>query len=146
MNNIVLTELVLSGDDESIARLMVEHTGNLALVSRDPAVSMNAMTLRAHVRSTPNIRLRYQELLNDELVDSGLHISERILKMVKLQEIAFGDIENDVPADPKLVIELSKHISELIKEGKQINVSQKSAMVLSSKEDAVEMLKRFLKS
>jgi hypothetical protein len=51
-----------------------------------------------------------------------------------------------VPADPKMVIELSKEISRLIAEGKGQNVSSKSAIALVSKEDAKEILEKFLES
>ena len=54
--------------------------------------------------------------------------------------------EMDLPADPKMVIELSKEISRLIAEGKTQNMSSKAATMLTSKEDAKELLLAFLES
>lgn len=136
----------VSDQDEKIAQLMLEHKGNLNLVSRDPSVMENVMALRTRVSSNPNIRTRYQELLSYELQESGLHISERILKMTKLQDACFGDIENDIPADPKMAIELSKHISDLMKEARILNLTQDGANTLVSKESAEDILKAFLTS
>lgn len=142
-----------SNEDEAIAEMMLKYRGNVAKVSRDPAVPFNAMALRAHLKDNPQIRTRYQELLAEELQASGVHISERILKMVDLQDQAMGQTiidsegeELDIPADPKMVIELSKEISRLIAEGKNINVSEKQAILLVSKEDATEILSKFLDS
>lgn len=132
--------------NELIATAMVEYKGNLALVSRLPEIPMNAMALRSYVAKEPLIRERYQELLAMELQEHGLHIAERILNMAKLQQDAFGNIEENIPPDPKTAIELSKEISRLIAEGKGTNISGKSAIILASKEDAVDILKEFLNS
>lgn len=134
----------LSSEEEQIAQLMLEHKGNLNLVSRDPSVYENVMTLRRKVKDNPTIRQRYQELLSEELQDLGLHISERILKFAKMQEVAFGDEET--PADPKQAIEISKHISELIRESKNINVGKDSIVMISSKESVGELLQQFIES
>ena len=115
------TEIVISNDFELIAQAMLMTRGDLAKASRLDSVDHNAMSLRAVVKSNPEIRQRYHELLADEMQEKGLHIAERILKMAELQEAAFGctiiDSEGnplDIPADPKTVIELSKEISRLI--------------------------------
>ena len=140
-----LTELKeISLQDEIIAQAMVRHTGNLSKVSREKAVEFNAMSLRRHVADNPSIRLRYQELLTEKLQESGLQIGERILKLVQLQEKAYGT--DSVPTDVKAVIDISKHISELIRESKGLNVSDRSAVLITSKEDASELLKDFLNS
>lgn len=145
--------VTISSDDEYIAEMMLQHRGNLAKVSREPTVPFNAMALRTHLKDNPQIRTRYQTMLTEELQASGVHISERILKMVDLQDAAMGqtiiDMEGnpmDIPADPKMCIELSKEISRLIAEGKNINVSEKQAVLLVSKEDATEILAKFLDS
>lgn len=148
--------LVLSQEHELIAQAMLQTRGDLGKASRLSTVSLNAMALRAEVKANPNIRLRYQELLAEELQEKGLHIAERILRMAELQEKAMGYTaiiqgpdgpeEMDMPADPKMVIELSKEISRLIAEGKQQNISAKSTVVLASKEDAKEILAAFLDS
>ncbi len=144
---------IMSSDDEHVAEMMLKYRGNLAKVSRDPTVPFNAMALRKHLKDNPAVRTRYQEMLTEELQASGVHISERILKMVDLQDAAMGhtiiDMEGepmDIPADPKMVIELSKEISRLIAEGKNTNVSDKQAVLLVSKEDATEILSKFLDS
>lgn len=144
---------IISGDDEYIAEMMLRHRGNVAKVSREPAVPFNAMALRKHLKDNPEIRTRYQEMLTEELQASGVHISERILKMVDLQDQAMGhtiiDMDGepmDIPADPKMVIELSKEISRLIAEGKNIHISEKQAVLLVSKEDASEILTKYLNS
>lgn len=143
----------LTMDDEAIAESMLKHRGNINKMSRDPSVHFNAMALRAHLKDNPQIRTAYQQMLTEELQASGVHISERILKMVDLQDAAMGHTiidsegeELEIPADPKMVIELSKEISRLIAEGKNINVSEKQAVLLVSKEDATEILAKFLDS
>ena len=127
-----------------LPRLMVESFGDLAKVSRSPAVHLNAMELRKYVANTPEIRRDYHRLLQDELQESHLHIAERILRMADLQDKAFGD--EDIPPDPKAAIEISKEISRLIKEGKDSHLSQSAAQNLASKEDVREVLERFLGS
>lgn len=114
------------------------------------------MALRAVVKKYPQIRLRYRDLIAEELMDKGLHITERILRMAELQDKAMGCTvmvegpegpeEMEMPADPKMVIELSKEISRLIAEGKNQNLSSKSVVMLASKEDAKEILANFLDS
>ncbi|MGI9571629.1 MAG: hypothetical protein ACR2PH_18240 [Desulfobulbia bacterium] len=136
-----------------IAQAMLQTRGDLAKASRFDSVPHNAMSLRRVVKEEPQIRARYHELLAEEMQEKGLHIAERILKMAELQEACFGgettdDEGNPVMgiADPKMAIELSKEISRLIAEGKGTNISQKSAVLLSSKEDAAEILAQFLNS
>ena len=156
MNELVEVEETLSNEFEVIALAMLESRGDVAKASRSKSIPYNSMALRALVKKHPEIRRRYQNLLTDELMDKGLHITERILKMVELQEKAMGCTvmvegidgmeEMDMPADPKMVIELSKEISRLIAEGKNQNMSNKSAIMLTSKEDAKEILKGFLES
>lgn len=138
---------------QKIAEAMLETRGDLAKASRLESVEFNAMALRAVVKNNPAIRQRYHELLAEELQEKGLHIAERILKMAELQEAAFGgtfeDMNGDtqmMPADPHTVIKLSQEISRLISEGKGQNMSPKSAIILASKEDAVEILANFLNS
>jgi len=152
------TEIEISTEFELIAQAMLQTRGDLAKASRFDSVDHNAMSLRAVVKDNPEIRQRYHELLAEEMQEKGLHIAERILNMAELQEQAFGgqtvevigmDGEMEqvpVPADPKMVIELSKEISRLIAEGKNQNMSAKSTMVLASKEDAKELLEAFLNS
>lgn len=137
---------VLSDGDEVIAEAMLETKGNLALVSRMPHISMNAMALRNYVAKNPSIRNKYHELLSLELQENGLHIAERILEMSKMQQVAYGDVDKNIPPDPKMAIELSKEISRLIAESKNTNISSKSALVITSKEGAAEILKQFLSS
>ncbi len=145
---------LLDADSELIAEAMLTHRGNLALVSREPTIPYNAMALRALVKEHPQIRTRYHELLAEELQDKGLHIAERILKMAEMQEEAFGrtipDPEGgdpiEIPPDPKMVIEISKEISRLIAEGKGTPMSSKTTLVLTSKQDAKELLESFLDS
>ena len=153
-----MSELVLIGAEvEAIAVAMVETRGDLAKASRSSTIQYNAMALRAVVRENPDIRKRYHELLTIELQESGLHIAERILDMVALQKQHMGgpmEIVNesgeketiDMPADTKMVIELSKEISRLIAEGKGQNMSARNAQLIASKEDALELLKSFLES
>lgn len=146
----------LSQEHELIAQAMLETRGDLAKASRLETVTYNAMALRAVVKDNPEIRVRYHELLAEELQEKGLHIAERILRMAELQEKAMGQTvmvqgpdgleEMDIPADPKMVIELSKEISRLIAEGKNQNMSAKTTVVLASKEDAKEILANFLNS
>ncbi|MEH6451355.1 MAG: hypothetical protein V7765_22020 [Oleispira sp.] len=156
MTELVVTE-ALSDEYEVIAQAMLMTRGDLAKASRLDSVDHNAMSLRAVVKDNPEIRQRYHELLAGELQEKGLHIAERILKMAELQEEAFGgeiEVMNEmgkletvpIPADPKMVIELSKEISRLIAEGKTQAMSAKSTIVLASKEDAIEILGRFLES
>lgn len=150
-------EIVISQEFEQIAQAMLVTRGDLAKASRETTVGFNAMSLRAIVKDNPIIRQRYHELLACEMQEKGLHIAERILKMAELQEAAFGgemEIENadgtrdmmPIPADPKMVIELSKEISRLIAEGKGQNMSVKHTLVLASKEDAKDLLLAFLNS
>ena len=153
-----MSELILIGAEvEAIAVAMVETRGDLAKASRSSTIQYNAMALRAVVRENPDIRKRYHELLTIELQESGLHIAERILDMVALQKQHMGgpmEIINeageketiDMPADTKMVIELSKEISRLIAEGKGQNMSARNAQLIASKEDALELLKSFLES
>lgn len=141
-----MNDLVLSDNDETIAQAMLKFKGNLAIVSRQPEIDMNAMALRSYVSSKQNIRVRYHELLAQELQEQGLHIAERILEMSKMQQDAYGNAELNIPADPKMAIELSKEISRLIAEGKGTNISNKSALIITSKEGAVELLQEFLSS
>lgn len=146
----------LTHDHEMIAQAMLMTRGDLAKASRLDSVEHNAMSLRAEVKAHPAIRARYHELLADELQEKGLHIAERILRMAELQEKAMGQTimvdglngmeEMDLPADPKMVIELSKEISRLIAEGKNQNMSAKATVILASKEDAKELLASFLNS
>jgi hypothetical protein len=146
----------LSQEHELIAEAMLLTRGDIAKASREPNVQQNAMALRILVKKHPEIRRRYQEMLTDELMDKGLHISERILRMVDLQDKAMGQTvmvdgpngmeEMDMPADPKMVIELSKEISRLISEGKNQNMSSKAAVAITSKEGAKELLLAFLES
>ena len=140
-------ELVTSATDiEQIAQAMLAEHGDLAKASRHNTVQYNAMALRKVVASEPAIRSRYQELLAEELQGAGLHIAERILSIKKLQDQAYGDLDKMIPADPKVILDCSKEISRLIAEGKGQDISGKSAIVLTSKEDAAELLAEFLKS
>lgn len=150
-------ELEISGEFELIAQAMVETRGDLAKASRFDQINYNAMSLRAIVKDNPTIRVRYHELLAEEMQEKGLHIAERILNMASLQEQAMGgkiEIENeegemeevDIPADISKVIDLSKEISRLILEGKNQPMSSKAILVLASKEDAKELLESYLKS
>tara|TARA_R110000850_G_scaffold27447_1_gene77579 strand:- start:1947 stop:2405 length:459 start_codon:yes stop_codon:yes gene_type:complete len=152
-----MSEIVISDEFELIALAMVQTRGDLAKASRFDSVTHNAMSLRAVVKSNPLIRARYHELLADEMQEKGLHIAERILTMADLQGQAMGgktmitnelgdQEEIDMPADTKMVIELSKEISRLIAEGKGQPMSAKSTLVLASKEDAKELLEAFLNS
>jgi hypothetical protein len=153
-NQITSTEVEpLSSDHELIAQAMVMTLGDLAKASRSDSIDHNAMSLRAEVRNNPAIRVRYHELLAETLQEKGVHIAERILRMAILQEQAMGctiiDSEGeplDLPADPKMVIELSKEMSRLIAEGNGQNMSAKSTIILASKEDAKEILASFLNS
>lgn len=156
MSDLVVIPEPLSNDHELIAQAMLETRGDLAKASRLDTIDHNAMSLRAEVKSNPTIRSRYHELLADELQEKGLHIAERILRMAELQERAMGCtvmVEGmdgpepmEMPADPKMVIELSKEISRLIAEGKGQNMSAKSSVIIASKEDAKELLASFLDS
>jgi len=150
-------DIVLSRDFEIIAQAMLLTRGDLAKASRLDSVEHNAMSLRAVVKDNPDIRKRYHELLAEEMQEKGLHIAERILAMADLQQAAMGGeilMENamgdmelvNVPPDPKTVIELSKEISRLIAEGKGQNMSSKTAVLVASKEDASELLAKFLDS
>jgi len=141
-----MSDLILNDMDEVISQAMLVTKGNLALVSRMPEIDMNAMALRSYVNSKQNIRVRYHELLAQELQEQGLHIAERILEMSKLQQDAYGDPDRNIPADPKMAIELSKEISRLINESKGTNISNKSALIITSKESAAELLQEFLSS
>lgn len=146
----------LSQEHELIALAMLETRGDIAKASRSNTITHNAMALRAVVKKYPQIRLRYRDLIAEELMDKGLHITERILRMAELQDKAMGCTvmvegpegpeEMEMPADPKMVIELSKEISRLIAEGKNQNLSSKSVVMLASKEDAKEILANFLDS
>ena len=142
-----MSDLIISNSKhELIAQAMLTTKGNLALVSRMPEIDMNAMALRSYVSSNQNIRVRYHELLAEELQENGLHIAERILEMSKMQQDAYGDADRNIPADPKMAIELSKEISRLIAESKGTNISNKSALIITSKEGAAELLQEFLSS
>ena len=55
-----------------------------------------------------------------------------------------GSMEVDVPADPKIYIELSKEISRLIAESKGQNITGKAAVIIASKENAADILDKFL--
>ena len=145
--------MILSSEKQTIAELMLKYRGNLVSVSRDAQCHYNAMALRRFVKDNPEIRTAYQGLLAEELQDKGIHITERILKMAELQEEAFGKTiigedgkPIDMPADPKMAIELSKEISRLIAEGKGQSMSTKHTLVLSSKKDIKEILDGFLDS
>jgi hypothetical protein len=157
MEKLMDDEIVISNEFELIAQAMVQTRGDLSKASRFDQIDYNAMSLRAVVKSNPEIRARYHVLLAEEMQEKGLHIAERILNMASLQEEAMGkkilitneagDLEEmDVPTDIKTVIELSKEISRLIAEGKGQPMSAKSAMVLASKEDAKDLLESFLNS
>ena len=144
-----LIDQELSRQDENIARAMLLTRGDVAKASRDPSIGLNAIELRRYISQTPGVRHRYHALLAEELQDKGLMIAERILKMAELQKEAFGIYdpscpENNIPADPKMAIELSKEISRLIAEAKQANISPKSAKSIANKEDAEELLSKFL--
>ena len=149
-----MSDLIVSNKHEIIAQAMLATRGNLSKASRFDQVGLNAMALRAEVQDHPEIRARYHELLAQEMQESGLHIAERILKMAEMQEQAFGgSVMNPETGemvehmqDPKMAIELSKEISRLIAEGKGLNISDKSAVMLVSKEDAKEILAGFLDS
>jgi len=153
-----IVESPISRKHELIAQAMLQTRGDLAKASRFDAVAMNAMALRREVKENPVIRNRYHELLAEEMQEKGLHIAERILKMAELQEQAFGgeyeytDPDTGVVSirehlqDPKMAIELSKEISRLIAEGKGQNLSAKNAIILANKEDAQEILAKFLES
>lgn len=146
MEEIRTTITTLLNTDEVIAQAMLNTKGNLTLVSRLPEINMNAMTLRSYVASNKNIRVRYHELLAEQLQESGLLMAERILEMSELQQAAYGDAEKNIPADYKAAIELSKEISRLINESKSTNVSSNSAVVITSKEGVADILKHFLES
>lgn len=130
--------------EEEIPKLMLLCRGNLAKISRDPTVNMNAMELRYYVATTPSIRQKYHQLLAEELQDHQLHIAERILRMAELQSASFGDPENDIPPDPKTAIDLSKEISRLIAEGSIQSMSTDAVTALASKEDVQKFLARFI--
>lgn len=130
--------------EQQLAKAMLETGGNLVAVSRLPYIDMNAMQVRLYVAENPEVRVAYTKLITEELQGVGLHITERILAMSKLQQDAYGNTELDIPADPKMAIELSKEISRLIAEGKGVNMSANTAIVLTSKQGAEELLKGFL--
>lgn len=158
MSEVVIANDPLPHEFELIAQALLEVRGDVAKASRYDAVEHNAMSLRKLMQEHPEIRKRYHELLTFELSESGLHIAERILKMVELQNQAFGGPytyvdpldgetkEGNAMPDPKMVIDLSKEISRLIAEGKASNMSSATAVVLTSKEDAKEILNEFLNS
>lgn len=135
---------IMTREAQELAELMVEHNGDLTAVSRDARTNHNAMSLRNAIASDPTIRVEYHRLLTEKLQESGLHITERILKMVNLQNKCFGSEE--MPADPRMAIALSREISTLIAEGKSQKVSGKAAVMMTSKEDAKEILLAFLDS
>lgn len=148
-NELAVTE----HDKELIAQAMRVTRGNIGKASRFDQVPYNAMALRRIIKDNPTIRTRYYELLAEEMQESGLHIAERILKMAELQDRAFGgeyfDDEGKVrnyPVDAKTAIDISKEISRLIAEGKGQNMSAKAAVIIASKEDAQELLAKFLDS
>ena len=127
-----------------IAEAMLNNSGDLVAVSRDPRIHMGIMELRQYVRSNPEVRIAYHQLLAESLQDAGLHTAERVLKLVELQKEAYGDQDNGIPSDPKMAIELSKEISRLIAESQITNVSSSTAILIASKEDAAGILKDFL--
>ena len=141
-----MNDLVLNYEHELIAQAMLQTRGDLIKASRFDTILHNAMSLRREVLENPDIRVRYHKLLADELALSGLHIAERILKMADLQETAYGNPEEGIPCDPKGIVDISKEISRLIAEGKQQNISANSAVVITSKENAQEILRDFLDS
>ena len=134
----------LSTTSMRTAEAMLRHSGNLVDVSRDPNTSMSIMELRTYVRSHPEVRIAYHQLLAESLQDAGLHTAERILKLADMQKEAYGDQEHNIPPDPKMAIELSKEISRLIAESNVTNVSSSTAILIASKEDAAGILKDFL--
>lgn len=148
-----MSEIVISEEFEAIAQAMLKTRGDLGKASREDTVAYNAMALRSVVKDNPLIRTRYHELLAEEMQDKGLHIAERILKMAELQEAAFGGTyidmngnEQIMPADPITAIKLSREISTLIAEGKGQSMSAKATVILASKEDAAEILTKFIES
>jgi hypothetical protein len=148
-----MNEIAVSTEFELIAQAMLESRGDLAKASRLDTVNHNAMSLRAVVKSNPEIRARYHELLAEEMQEKGLHIAERILKMAELQDQAYGQIikdsegnELEIPADPNTVVKLSVEISRLIAEGKTSTMSVKNTLIIASAQDAKELLESFLKS
>lgn len=148
-----MNEIAASTEFELIAQAMLQSRGDLAKASRLDTVNHNAMSLRAVVKSNPEIRARYHELLAEEMQEKGLHIAERILKMAELQDQAYGQIikdsegnELEIPADPNTVVKLSVEISRLIAEGKTSTMSVKNTLIIASAQDAKELLESFLKS
>jgi hypothetical protein len=148
-----MNEIAVSTEFELIAQAMLVSRGDLAKASRLDTVNHNAMSLRAVVKSNPEIRARYHELLAEEMQEKGLHIAERILKMAELQDQAYGQIikdsegnELEIPADPNTVVKLSVEISRLIAEGKTSTMSVKNTLIIASAQDAKELLESFLKS
>tara|TARA_R110000796_G_scaffold40420_3_gene100058 strand:- start:17166 stop:17612 length:447 start_codon:yes stop_codon:yes gene_type:complete len=148
-----MNEIAISTEFELIAQAMLQSRGDLAKASRFDTVNHNAMSLRAVVKSNPEIRARYHELLAEEMQEKGLHIAERILKMAELQDQAYGQIikdsegnELEIPADPNTVVKLSVEISRLIAEGKTSPMSVKNTLIIASAQDARELLESFLKS
>lgn len=151
-------EIELPREHELIAQAMLETRGDLAKASRFDAVQMNAMALRREVQANPAIRNRYLQLLGMKLQEQGVHIVERISRMFELQNDAYGgmkvmkdpitgeETEMEIPADPKLVIELSKEISRLIAEGESKAMSDKAIKTMYSKEDVKNVLDKFLDS
>lgn len=141
----------ISIEAETLAGLMVEYNGNLKLVSRAHP-EHNLMSLKQAMVNDPRIRMRYTELLAEKLNESGLHITERILQMVELQEIALGrstdEDGNDIQLLPDVnaAIAISKEISRLIAEAKGQNVTGQAAIILVSKEGAADILSSFLDS
>ena len=141
-----MNDLVLNHEHELIAQAMLQTRGDLVKASRFDTILHNAMSLRREVLENPDIRKRYYQLLAEELSLSGLHIAERILKMTDLQEVAYGNPEEGIPCDPSAIVMISKEMSRLIAEGKQQNISANSAVVITSKENAQEILRDFLDS
>lgn len=130
--------------DVSIAERMYYHKGNLVEVSKDPNTTMGLMQLRQYVRANPKVRIAYHQMLAEALQDAGLHTAERILKLAELQKDAYGDQDLNIPADPRMVIDLSKEISRLISESRETSISTTTAVLVASKEDAAGILKEFL--
>ena len=88
--NEIIEQVPLSQEHELIALAMLETRGDIAKASRSSTIVHNAMSLRAEVKKFPAIRARYRDLIAEELMDRGLHITERILRMAELQEKAMG--------------------------------------------------------
>jgi len=111
------------------------------------------MSLKRAIQQDPAIRARYTELLAEKLGEAGLHITERILQMVELQETALGRGQEDEEGneiqllpDVNAAIKISQEISRLIAEAKGQQVTGQAAIILVSKEGANDILSAFLDS